>query len=89
MLYYYTSVSVFLYKNMTVVLLLHPKTNCMTIPRVVPVNNFKTIPLCSNFSNRISRTFLNHSSRWFKFYFNFALIYAGERWTIRCQVMKY
>jgi hypothetical protein len=42
---YYTSVSFFLYKNMTVVLLLHPKINCMTIPPVVPVKIFRTIPL--------------------------------------------
>ena len=28
---------------MTVVLLLHPKINCMTIPAVVPVNSFRTI----------------------------------------------
>ena len=50
----YTSLSFFLYKNMTVILLLHPKINCMTIP------------LCDNFSNHISRTLLNHSSHWFK-----------------------
>jgi hypothetical protein len=41
--YYYTSLSFFLYKNMTVVLLLHPKINCMTIPPVVPVKNCRTI----------------------------------------------
>jgi hypothetical protein len=52
----------FLYKNMIVVLLLHPKINCMTIPPVVPVKSFRTIPLCGKFSNHISRTFLNHSS---------------------------
>ena len=63
---YYTSLSFFLYKNMTVVLLVHPKINCMTIPPVVPVKNIRTIPLCGNFSNHISRTFLNHSSHWFK-----------------------
>ena len=63
---YYGSLSFFLYKNMTVVLLLHPKINCMTIPLVVPVKIFRTIPLCGNFSNHISRTFLNHSSHWFK-----------------------
>ena len=51
---------------MTVVLLLHPNFNCMTIPLVVPVKIFRTIPLCGNFSNHISRTFLNHSSHWFK-----------------------
>jgi hypothetical protein len=34
----YTSLSVFLYKHMTVVLLLHP--NLMTIPPVVPVKLF-------------------------------------------------
>ena len=51
---YYTSVSVFLYKNMTLVLLLHTNINCMTIPP------------CGNFSNHISRTFLNYSSHWFK-----------------------
>jgi hypothetical protein len=33
----------FLYKNMTVVLLLHPKINCMTIPPVVPVKICRTI----------------------------------------------
>jgi hypothetical protein len=38
--YYYTSVSFFLYKNMAVVLLLHPKTNCMTIPPVVNCGKF-------------------------------------------------
>ena len=65
MLNYYTSVYVFLYKNMTVVLLLHPKINCMTILPVVPVKHFRTIPLCGNFSNHISPTFLNHSSHWF------------------------
>jgi hypothetical protein len=64
--FYYTSLSFFLYKNMTVILLLHPKINCMTIPPVVPVKNFRTIPLCGNFSNHISRTFLSHSSHWFK-----------------------
>ena len=51
---------------MTVVLLLHPKINCMTIPPVVPVKNCRTIPLCGNFSNHISQTFLNHSYHWFK-----------------------
>ena len=61
---------------MTVVLLLHPKINCMTIPLVVPVNvfrlslslvlGFRTIPPCGYFSNHISGTFLNHSSHWFK-----------------------
>ena len=51
---------------MTVVLLLHPKINCMTIPPVVPEKNFRTIPLSGNFSNQISRSFLNHSSHWFK-----------------------
>ena len=50
----------------TVVLLLHPKINCMIIPSVVPVNSFRTIPLSGNFSNQISRIFLNHSSHWFK-----------------------
>jgi hypothetical protein len=40
---------------MTVVLLLHPKINYMTIPTVMPVNSFRTIPLCGN-----------HSSHWFK-----------------------
>ena len=54
------------YKNMTVVLLLHPEISCMTILPVVPVNNFRTIPLCDNFSNHISRTFLHHSYHWFK-----------------------
>ena len=63
---YYTPLSFFLYKNMTVVLLLHPKINCMTILPVVSVKNFRTIPLCGNFSNHISRTLLNHSSHWFK-----------------------
>jgi hypothetical protein len=38
---YFTNL--FLYKNMTVVLLLHPKINCMTIPPVVPVKNCRTI----------------------------------------------
>ena len=51
---------------MTVVLLLYPKINCVTIPLVVLVKNFRTIPLCGNFSNHISRTFLNHLSHWFK-----------------------
>ena len=51
---------------MTVVLLFHPKINCMTIPPVVPVKHCRTIPLCGNFSNHISRTFLIYSSRWFK-----------------------
>ena len=51
---------------MTVVLLLNPKINYMTIPPVVPVKNVRTIPPCGNSSNHISRTFLNHSSRWFK-----------------------
>ena len=32
---YYTSLSFLLHKNMTVVLLLHPNINCMTIPPVV------------------------------------------------------
>ena len=64
--YYYNSVSFFLYKNMTVVLLLHPKIHCMTIPPVVPVNRFRTFPSCGNYSNHISRTFLNHSPHWFK-----------------------
>jgi hypothetical protein len=52
--YYYTSLSFFLYKSMTVVLLLHPKINCLTIFRMVPVKNCRTIPLCGNFSNNIS-----------------------------------
>ena len=64
--YKYTSLSFFLYKNMTVVLLLHPKIDCMTIPPVVPVNNFRTIPSCGNFSNHISWTDLNHASHCFK-----------------------
>ena len=51
---------------MTVVLLLHPKINCLTIFPVVPVKNCRTIPLCGNFSNNISHSFLDHSSRWFK-----------------------
>ena len=51
---------------MTVVLLLNPKINYMTIPPVVPVKNVRTIPPCGNFSNHISRTFLNPSSHWFK-----------------------
>ena len=51
---------------MTVVLLLHPKINCMTITPVVLVKNCRTIPPCGNFSNHISRTFLNHLSHWFK-----------------------
>ena len=51
---------------MTVVLLLHPKINCMTIPPIVPVKNIRTILLCGNFSNHISQTFQNHSSHWFK-----------------------
>ena len=46
---------------MTVVLLLHPKISCMTIPPVVPVKYFRTIPPCGNFSNHISPTFLNLS----------------------------
>ena len=65
-IYYYTSLSFFLYKNMTVVLLLNPKINYMTIPPVVPVIFFRTIPPCGNFSNHITRTFLNHSTHWFK-----------------------
>ena len=36
--------SVFLNKNMTVVLLLHPKINCVTIPPVVPVKILKLYP---------------------------------------------
>ena len=64
--YYYTSLSFFLYKNITVVLLFHPKINRMTIPPVVPVKNCRTIPLCGNFSNHISRIFLIHSFDWFK-----------------------
>ena len=63
---YCTSLSFFLYKNMTVVLLLHPKIDCMTIPPVVPVKHFRTIRPCDNFSNHISRKFLNHSSHWLK-----------------------
>jgi hypothetical protein len=51
---------------MTVILLLHPKINCMTIPLVVLVNGFRTIPPCGYFSNHISRIFLNQSSHWFK-----------------------
>ena len=51
---------------MTVVLLLLPKINCMTIPPVVSVNSCRTTPPCGNFSNHISWTFLNHSSHWFK-----------------------
>ena len=51
---------------MTVVLLLHAKINCMTIPPVVPVKNIRTIPPCSNFSNHISLTFLSRSSHWLK-----------------------
>ena len=51
---------------MTVVLLLHPKINCMTISPVVLVKNCKTIPPCGNFSNHISWTYQNHSSHWFK-----------------------
>ena len=51
---------------MTVVLLLHPKINYMTIPPVVPVKFVRTISLCGNFSYHISQTFLNHSSHWFK-----------------------
>jgi hypothetical protein len=43
-----------------------PKINCMTIPPVVPVKHCRTIPLCGNFSNHISRTFLIHSFDWFK-----------------------
>jgi hypothetical protein len=35
---------------MTVVLLSHPKINCMTIPPLVPVNSFRTIPPCGNFA---------------------------------------
>ena len=50
---------------MTVVLLLHPKINCMTIPPMVPVKYFRTIPLYGSFSNHISRSFLNHSFHWF------------------------
>ena len=51
---------------MTVVLLFHLKINCMTIPPVEPVKNCRTIPPCGKFSNHISRTFLIHSSHWFK-----------------------
>ena len=51
---------------MTVVLLVHPKINCMTIPPA-PVNySFRTIPPCGNFSNHISQTFPNQSYHWFK-----------------------
>jgi hypothetical protein len=63
---YYTSLSFFLYKNMTVVLLFHPKINCMTIPPVEPVKNCRTIPPCGKFSNHTSRTFLIHSFHWLK-----------------------
>ena len=48
---------------MTVVLLLHPKINYMTIPPVVP-DNRTILPVV--ISAIISRTFLNHSSHWFK-----------------------
>ena len=51
---------------MTVVLLLHPIIDCMTIPPGVPVIFFRIIPPCGNFSNHISQTFLNHSSDWLK-----------------------
>jgi hypothetical protein len=49
---------------MTVVLLLHPKINCMTIGGAGKF--VRTIPPCGNFSNHISQTFLNHSSHVFK-----------------------
>jgi hypothetical protein len=51
---------------MTVILLLHPKISCMTIPLVMLVKNCRTIPPCGNFSNHISRPFRNHSSHWFR-----------------------
>ena len=51
---------------MTIVLLFHPKINCITIPPGGQVNRLRTIPLCGNFSDNISRTFLNHSSHCFK-----------------------
>jgi hypothetical protein len=51
---------------MTVVLLLHPKINCMTIHLVMQIQIFRSISPCGNFSNHISRTFLNHSSYWIK-----------------------
>ena len=66
---------------MTVVLLLHPKINWMNIP---PVKIFMTIPLCGNFSNHISHTFLNHSFHWFKLkvggqtFFNFIYTMANS-----------
>ena len=64
---YNISLFFFLYKNMTVVLLLLLKINAHDYSTaVVLVKNFKTIPPCGNFSNHISRTFLNHSSHWFK-----------------------
>ena len=62
---YYTPLSFFLYKNMTVVLLFHPKINRI-IPPVVPIKICRTISLCGNFSNHISRNFLSHSSHWFE-----------------------
>ena len=42
---------------MTVVLLLNPKINYMTIPPVVPVKNVRTILPCGNFSNHIPKLF--------------------------------
>ena len=50
---YYASLSFFLDKNMTVVLLFHHNINCMTIPLVVSGKNCRTIPLCGNFSNSV------------------------------------
>jgi hypothetical protein len=56
-------------KNMTVVLLLHPKINCMTISPVVPVKNCRNIPPVVIIS--VSCKILNCRpfSDWFLFYF--------------------
>ena len=44
------------------------------------VKYFRTIPLCGNFNNHISRTFLNHSSHWFKSndVYNGMILYRGQ-----------
>jgi hypothetical protein len=51
----------------------HPLTSNNSYARCqwMPVKNCRTIyiPLCGNFSNHISRTFLIHSSHWFKYIF--------------------
>ena len=58
---YYTSLSILLYDSYCIF-----KSTAWLFPPVVPVKNCRTIPPCGNFNNHISRTFLNHSSHWFK-----------------------